>query len=228
MSILARAIRPTTTRIAGTTMTKGVAAQATHRGKHTLPDLKYDYSELEPVVDARIMELHHSKHHQTYVNSLNDAEAKYAEALHKNDVASQIALQAALKFHGGGHLNHTLFWENLAPKSQGGGSPPTGKLATDIDATFGGFDAFKKTFNTALAGIQGSGWSWLVKNKETGGLEIISLPNQDPVVGKYTPIVGIDAWEHAYYLQYENRKAEYFAAIWDVVNWKTAEKRYGA
>jgi len=201
--------------------------QAT-RLKHTLPDLSYDYGALEPAISAKIMELHHSKHHQTYVNGLNDAETKYAEALHKGNVEKQVDLQALVKFHGGGHLNHTLFWENLSPKSQNGGAPPTGALASSIDKTWGSFDSFKKAMNAALMGVQGSGWAWLVKDSETGTVGIVTRPNQDPVVGKLIPLLGIDAWEHAYYLQYENRKAEYFGAIWDVLNWKAAEKRFGA
>ncbi|KAG0124884.1 Manganese/iron superoxide dismutase [Tuber indicum] len=198
------------------------------RYKHTLPDLPYDYAALEPAISGKIMELHHSKHHQTYVNSLNDAEEKYASAVSANDVQRQISLHSLLRFHGGGHINHTLFWENLAPKSSGGGEPPSGKLAGAITSTYGSVENLKKMMNASLAGIQGSGWSWLAKDKDTGALQVIAMPNQDPVVGKYVPLLGIDAWEHAYYLQYQNRKAEYFNAIWDVVNWKAAEARYKA
>ena len=118
------------------------------------------------------MELHHKNHHQTYVNSLNDATEKLSTAQSKSDIASQIALQPLINFHGGGHINHTLFWENLAPKSSGGGEPPSGKLASEIDTTFGGLDNFKTEFNKALAAIQGSGWAWLVKDKQTGGIGI--------------------------------------------------------
>ncbi|KAF8445410.1 superoxide dismutase mitochondrial precursor [Terfezia claveryi] len=205
-----------------------VASTQATRTKHTLPHLPYDYGALEPVISGKIMELHYTKHHQTYVNGLNDAEAKYAEALGLGDVAKQVELQTLVKFHGGGHLNHTLFWENLAPKSCGGGEPPSGTLASQINKTWGTYDAFKKTMNAALMGVQGSGWAWLVKDSETGGVGIVTRPNQDPVVGKLKPLLGIDAWEHAYYLQYENRKAEYFGAIWNVVNWKAAEKRFAA
>ncbi|KAA8910228.1 Fe-Mn family superoxide dismutase [Sphaerosporella brunnea] len=221
MPFITRVVRPT----ARVVSVRGLANSAV-RQKHTLPELKYGYAELEPFISGRIMELHYTKHHQTYVNSLNEAEEKYAAAVHANDVQAQINLQPLLKFHGGGHINHTLFWENLAPKSAGGGEPPSGELSKAIEKNWGDLANFKKTFNGYLAGIQGSGWSWLVKNKELGELEIISLPNQDPVVGKYVPIMGIDAWEHAYYLQYENRKAEYFGAVWDVINWKTAVERY--
>lgn len=171
------------------------------------------------------MELHHSKHHQTYVTSYNTAEEKMQEALAKGDITTAIATQPLINFHGGGHTNHSLFWENLAPKSQGGGEPPSGALATSIDSHFGSLEALKEKFNTALAGIQGSGWAWLVQDTQTGALSIRTYANQDAVVGQFRPLLGIDAWEHAYYLQYQNRKADYFKAIWDVVNWKAAEKR---
>ncbi|KAI9892765.1 MAG: Superoxide dismutase [Mn], mitochondrial [Vezdaea aestivalis] len=168
------------------------------RGKATLPDLKYDYAALEPSISGQIMELHHSKHHQTYVNSYNAASEKLAEAQATSNIKEQIALQPLINFHGGGHTNHTLFWENLVPKSQGGGTPPSGELATAIDSTFGGYDALKGKFNAALAGLQGSGWVWLVREKETGNIGIKSYANQDPVVGAFEPLLGIDAWEHAY------------------------------
>lgn len=171
------------------------------------------------------MELHHSKHHNTYVTSLNNFSEQLASAQQSQDTAAQIALQPLINFHGGGHINHTLFWENLAPKAQGGGAPPTGPLAAKIDAAYGSLEGFQKTFNAALAGIQGSGWAWLVQDTQTGNIGIKTYANQDPVVGQFRPILGVDAWEHAYYLQYQNRKAEYFGAIWDVINWKAAEKR---
>jgi len=174
------------------------------------------------------MELHHSKHHQTYVTSLNNFSEQIQEAAAKSDIAAQIALQPMINFHGGGHLNHSLFWENLAPKSAGGGEPPSGALAKAIDEHFGGLDKLQGEINKALAGIQGSGWAWLVQDKQTGKIQVKTYANQDPVVGQFTPLLGIDAWEHAYYLQYQNRKAEYFSAIWDVINWKAAEKRYKA
>lgn len=196
------------------------------RGKATLPDLKYDYGALEPAISGQIMELHHSKHHNTYVNSLNDFNEKMATAKQKEDYAGQIALQPMINFHGGGHINHTLFWENLAPKSQGGGEPPKGALAKAIEESYGSLDALKEKFNVALAGVQGSGWAWIVQDTQTGNIGIKTYANQDPVVAQFRPILGIDAWEHAYYLQYQNRKAEYFKAVWDVVNWSAAEKRF--
>src|SRR5271170_2047792 len=143
------------------------------------------------------MELHHSKHHQTYVNSFNDASEKFAAAEASDDIAARITLLPLINFHGGGHLNHSLFWENLAPKSAGGGEPPSGALSKAIDDTFGSLEEMKKKFNAALAGIQGSGWAWLVKDTQTGNIGIKTYANQDPVVGQFKPLLGIDAWEHA-------------------------------
>jgi Fe-Mn family superoxide dismutase len=194
------------------------------------------------------MELHHSKHHNTYVTSYNAASDKMETARADNDIKTQIETQPLINFHGGefdcklmlcttpltcssssssgGHINHSLFWENLAPKSQGGGEPPSGPLSKAIDTHYGSLDALKQKFNAALAGVQGSGWAWLVQDTQTGAIQIKTYANQDPVVGQFRPILGVDGWEHAYYLQYQNRKAEYFNAIWDVINWKAAEKRF--
>ena len=171
------------------------------------------------------MELHHKAHHQTYVNSYNQFSASMHEAQETHNIPAILSLQPLLNFHGGGHLNHSLFWENLSPTSAHGGSPPTGALLTTLNSTFGSLPNFISTFNTALASIQGSGWAWLVREKATGSVSIKTYANQDPVVGPYEPLLGIDAWEHAYYLQYQNRKAEYFTAVWDVVNWKVVETR---
>ena len=188
------------------------------RGKATLPDLPCkslpsstfkslnlrsnvttdDYGALEPSISGQIMELHHSKHHQTYVNSYNNFTEQLASATSASDPAAQIALQPLINFHGGGHINHSLFWENLAPKSSGGGEPPSGKLGNAIDQAYGSLDNLKKLMNTKLAGIQGSGWAWLVKDTETGALQVRTYANQDPVVGQFQPLLGVDAWEHAY------------------------------
>lgn len=165
-------------------------------------------------------------HHKTYVTNYNAAVEKLEAAVASSDIQAQIALQPAINFNGGGHTNHSLFWENLAPSKNGGGEPPSGALAKAIDETYGSVDALKEKFNAALAGIQGSGWAWLVQDTQTGKIAIRTYANQDPVVGQFKPLLGIDAWEHSYYLQYQNRKAEYFKAIWDVVNWKAAEKRF--
>ncbi|KAF2859491.1 manganese and iron superoxide dismutase [Piedraia hortae CBS 480.64] len=204
----------------------GLAGAAFTRGKATLPDLAYDYGALEPAISGKIMELHHNAHHKTYVTNYNAAQDKMSEALAQGDIATQIATQAAINFNGGGHVNHSLFWENLAPTSQGGGEPPSGSLSKAINETWGSVDTLKEKMNTALAGIQGSGWAWLVQDTQTGALSIRTYANQDAVVGQFRPLLGIDAWEHAYYLQYNNKKAEYFKNIWNVINWKAAEKRF--
>ncbi|KDN53629.1 putative SOD2-superoxide dismutase precursor, mitochondrial [Tilletiaria anomala UBC 951] len=194
------------------------------RSKHTLPDLPYDFGALEPAISAQIMQLHHQKHHNTYVTNLNAAEEAMSDALAKKDVKKAIATQKALNFNGGGHLNHSLFWTNLAPPKQGGGELSAGPLQQQIEKDFGSLDGLKSKMNTALAGIQGSGWGWLGYDKEKGKLDIVTTANQDPLI-THIPLIGIDAWEHAYYLQYQNVKADYFKAIWDVINFKEAEKR---
>ncbi|RMJ21400.1 hypothetical protein PHISP_07732 [Aspergillus sp. HF37] len=213
-------------RVGASATSKGLSGMTFARGKATLPDLSYDYGALEPSISGKIMEVHHKAHHQTYVNNYNTAVEQIQQAQSSNDIAAQIALKPAINFNGGGHLNHTLFWENLAPKSAGGGEPPSGSLSQAINTTYGSLDEFKNKMNTALAGIQGSGWAWLVKDKNTGQIGIRTYANQDPVVGQFAPLLGIDAWEHAYYLQYQNRKAEYFKSIWEVINWKAVEARF--
>ncbi|KAF8647251.1 hypothetical protein AX16_006819 [Volvariella volvacea WC 439] len=192
---------------------------------HTLPDLPYDYNALEPFISEQIMTLHHKKHHQTYVNALNAAEEAYARA---STPKERIALQAALKFNGGGHINHSLFWKNLAPSSSKGGNGGVlkdGPLKDAIIRAFGSVEAFKKEFNTTTAAIQGSGWGWLGLNPSTKVLEIVTTANQDPLL-THIPIIGVDIWEHAFYLQYLNVKADYLNAIWNVINFDEAEKRF--
>lgn len=171
------------------------------------------------------MEIHHKGHHQTYVTNLNNTIETLAEAREKGDTFKAAALAPALNFNGGGHVNHSLFWENLAPANKDGGGEPEGNLKKAIERDFGSFDTLKTQINTALAGIQGSGWAWLAKDKTAGTLQVITRPNQDPVTGNYAPLMGIDAWEHAYYLQYQNKKADYFKAIWNVINWKKVGER---
>jgi len=168
------------------------------------------------------MQLHHTKHHQTYVNGLNAAEEQYAKS---SSTKEKIALQSALKFNGGGHINHTLFWTILAPQSEGGGELSQGPLKDAIKADFGGIDALKKELNAKTAAIQGSGWGWLGFNKTTGKLETVTTANQDPLLS-HVPIIGIDIWEHAFYLQYKNVKPDYLNAIWNVINFKEAEQRF--
>ena len=196
---------------------------------YQLPDLPYDYSALEPVIAGEIMELHHKKHHNAYVTNLNKALEQYAEAEKKGDVAAMIALQSAIKFNGGGHVNHSIFWTNLAPTSAGGGTPPTGKLAEAINATFGSLEKFIEKFNGKTGPIQGSGWGWLGYNKASGSLEIATCSNQDPLsTTGLIPLLGVDVWEHAYYLQYKNVRPEYLKAIWQVINWQNIAERYEA
>ncbi|KAK0636127.1 superoxide dismutase [Bombardia bombarda] len=175
------------------------------------------------------MELHHSKHHQTYVTNLNRALESHHAAILANDIAAQIALQPVIKFNGGGHINHALFWQNLAPESDEGAKPDAApSLVAEITKRWGSVDKFKENFSSALLGIQGSGWGWLVKEEGegAGALRIITTQNQDPVFSGEVPIIGVDMWEHAYYLQYLNGKASYVENIWNVINWKTAEQRF--
>uniref|UniRef100_A0ABI7Z3P6 Superoxide dismutase n=8 Tax=Felidae TaxID=9681 RepID=A0ABI7Z3P6_FELCA len=197
------------------------------RQKHSLPDLPYDYGALEPHINAQIMQLHHSKHHATYVNNLNVLEERYREALEKGDVTTQVALQPGLKFNGGGHINHSIFWTNLSPK---GGGEPKGELLEAIKRDFGSFDKFKEKLTTVSVGVQGSGWGWLGFNKEQGRLQIAACFNQDPLEGTtgLIPLLGIDVWEHAYYLQYKNVRPDYLKAIWNVINWENVTERYMA
>lgn len=196
------------------------------RTKVSLPDLDYDYGALEPYISGQINEIHYTKHHQTYANGYNTAIEQHAEAKEKGEVKKTIELLKLINFNGGGYTNHCLFWKNLAPPSQGGGEPPTGELASQIATQYGSLDNLMAATNAKLAGIQGSGWAFIVKNKENNALDVVTTANQDTVVGPYVPLVAIDAWEHAYYLQYQNVKADYFKAIWNVVNWKEAENRF--
>jgi len=195
--------------------------------QYKLPDLSYDFNALEPVISAEIMTLHYTKHHQAYVTNLNAALEKNAEAEAKSDLAGSIALQPQIKFNGGGHINHSIFWTNLAPKGSGG--EPDSLLAKAIDESFGSFDRFVETFNTKTVAIQGSGWGWLGYNKASKRLEISACANQDPLsaIG-LVPLLGIDVWEHAYYLQYKNVRADYVKAIWQIVNWKNVSERFAA
>ncbi|KAK1922207.1 manganese superoxide dismutase [Papiliotrema laurentii] len=195
------------------------------RSQHTLPPLPYAYDALEPSISSEIMTLHHTKHHQTYVNGLNAAEESLGKFQSAGDIKSIIGLQAALKFNGGGHINHSLFWKNLAPSSSAETKVPTsGALYDQVTADFGSFDNLKKEVNAKTAAVQGSGWGWLGFNKGTKKLEVVTTANQDPLL-THVPIIGIDIWEHAFYLQYKNVKPDYLNAIWDVINYKEAEAR---
>ncbi|AOA61769.1 Superoxide dismutase [Mn], mitochondrial [Komagataella phaffii CBS 7435] len=207
---------------------KLASSLVTTRTKVSLPDLRWDFHELEPFISGKINELHYTKHHQTYVNGYNAAIEQLSEAKETNNTPKVIELQQALRFHGGGYVNHNLFWDNLAPPKQGGGELPSesSDFSKKVIEEYGSFDSLISLTNSKLAGIQGSGWAFIVKNKENGSVEVVQRPNQDTVSGSLVPLVAIDAWEHAYYLQYQNVKADYFKAIWNVINWKEAEKRF--
>lgn len=195
--------------------------------QYQLPQLPYSLDALEPVISADIMNLHYNKHHAAYVANLNKALEQYEEAEKKNDLSALIALQKAIKFNGGGHVNHSIFWTNLAPKNSGGGKAPEGELSNHINKCFGSLDKLIEQMSAKAVAIQGSGWAWLGWNKAKGALEIATCDNQDPLstLG-FTPLLGIDVWEHAYYLQYKNVRADYVKAIWSIVNWKNVEERF--
>lgn len=194
---------------------------------YQLPDLPYDYNALEPVISAEIMELHYSKHHRAYVTNLNAALEKYHQAETKNDISAMITLQSAIKFNGGGHINHSIFWTNLGPVSKGAGGAPKGELLKAIERDFGTFDVFKEKFNATATAIQGSGWGWLAYNKGSKVLEIVALSNHDLLSSMgLVPIFTVDVWEHAYYLQYKNLRGDFVKAIWQVLNWRNMEERF--
>ncbi len=202
--------------------------------RHTLPPLPYDFAALEPHIDAQTMQIHHGKHHQTYITNLNNALAKHPELAQKNleDLLRGINsvpedIRTTVRNNGGGHHNHSLFWTIMAPPAKGGGGEPRGDLAEAIERTFGGFAKFKELLSTAATTQFGSGWGWLTVSN--GKLEVGSKPNQDsPLMDNKIPILGLDVWEHAYYLKYQNRRPDYVAAWWNVVNWEEVARRYDA
>lgn len=199
---------------------------------HTLPALNYAYDALEPHIDAMTMEIHHSRHHQTYINNLNAAlegapelAALLVEDLLRRFNTLPATLQGAVRNHGGGHANHTLFWLVMSPQ---GGGEPGGELALAIERELGGFDTFKQAFTQAALSRFGSGWAWLVVDK-AGRLQVESSANQDsPLMHGHTPILGLDVWEHAYYLKYQNKRPDYIAAFYQVVDWAEVARRYQA
>lgn len=200
---------------------------------HTLPALPYPENALEPYIDAQTMNIHHTKHHQAYVNNLNAALEGLPElaALSLEDLQKSLDKvpedkRAAVRNNGGGHYNHSLFWTVIGPNK---GGAPTGALAEAIDKAFGSFDAFKEAFTKAATTRFGSGWAWLIK-KADGSLAVTSTPNQDnPLMdGSGVPLLGLDVWEHAYYLKYQNRRPDYIAAWWNVVNWPEVARRFSA
>ncbi|WP_240376650.1 superoxide dismutase [Bacillus piscicola] len=198
---------------------------------HQLPELPYAPDALEPHIDEETMKIHHGKHHNTYVTKLNaaleghdDLAGKDVDELIKDLNALPESIRTAVRNNGGGHSNHTFFWQILSPN---GGGAPSGELSDAISSKWGSLDSFKDEFAKAAAGRFGSGWAWLVVNN--GDLEIVDTPNQDsPLTDGKTPILGLDVWEHAYYLKYQNRRPDYISAFWNVVNWDEVEKRYKA
>jgi Fe-Mn family superoxide dismutase len=198
---------------------------------HTLPALPYDFGALEPHIDTQTMQIHHGKHHQTYVTNLNNALDKHPDLHNKSldDLVRDVNsvpedIRTAVRNNGGGHWNHSLFWKLMAPNA---GGAPTGDVSNGINAAFGSFDKFKEQFNAAATGRFGSGWVWLIDNG--GKLEVASTPNQDnPLMEGKKAILGVDVWEHAYYLKYQNRRPDYLAAWWNTLNWNAINARYAA
>ncbi|MGC8640944.1 MAG: superoxide dismutase [Isosphaeraceae bacterium] len=200
--------------------------------EYTLPPLPYDFGALEPHIDAKTMEIHHGKHHAGYVNNLNaalkehpDHQGKTIEALISNLSALPEGIRTAVRNNGGGHANHSMFWQIMKP---GGGGEPKGAIAQAITSELGGFAAFKEAFSKAATTRFGSGWAWLVLGKD-GKLAVTSTPNQDsPIMDGLTPVLGLDVWEHAYYLKYQNRRPDYVSAWWNTINWDEVNRRYTA
>ncbi len=201
--------------------------------RHALPELPYDFAALEPYIDTQTMQIHHGKHHQAYVTNLNNALSKHPELFNKSleELLRGISsipddIRTTVRNNGGGHHNHSLFWTIMAPAGKGGGQP-SGKLAEAIERTFGAFAKFKEQLSTAATSQFGSGWAWLTV--ANGKLEVAGRPNQDsPLMDNKIPILGVDVWEHAYYLKYQNRRPDYVTAWWNVVNWQEVGRRFEA
>ena len=200
-------------------------------GKYTLPKLPYGYDALEPHIDARTMEIHHTKHHQTYTDKLNTALEKCSSDIQNKDILEILSnidqipsdQKGAINFNGGGYDNHKLFWDNMKPN---GGGEPGGAVADAINASFGSFSDFKEKFSSTTTVIQGSGWGWLVYNPSSSKVEYTSMPNQtSPRTKGLVPLLGLDVWEHAYYLKYQNKRPDYISAWWNVVNWDEVDSR---
>ena len=204
----------------------------------TLPDLPYPYNALEPYIDERTMQIHHDKHHAAYVKNVNDALAGNEKllSLPVEDLMKDLSqvpeeVRTKVRNNGGGHANHTMFWTMMAASGKGGGGQPAGELAAAVDAAFGSFAQFQEKFASSGVGRFGSGWVWLIKDPSTSSgqvkVSIVDTPNQDtPLMEGKTPILGLDVWEHAYYLKYQNLRADYIKAWWNVVNWKEVERRF--
>jgi Fe-Mn family superoxide dismutase len=200
--------------------------------KYELPKLPYAYDALEPYIDAKTMEIHYTKHHQTYVTKLNEALEKHPKLADKpleellgNLGAVPEDIRTAVRNHGGGHANHSFFWTVMGPMKTDAGKEPTGRVLAEIKTAFGDFKQFKEAFTKTAAGVFGSGWAWLVMD-EDGKFVITSTPNQDsPLMNQQTPVLGLDVWEHAYYLKYQNKRPDYIEAWWNVVDWAAVNAR---
>jgi superoxide dismutase, Fe-Mn family len=196
---------------------------------HQLPPLPYAHDALEPHIDAQTMRLHHDLHHQSYVDGLNKAEQMLADARRGGDLALVKHWEREAAFHGSGHILHSVFWPNLAPAGQGGGGEPTGELAAKITADFGGFEPFKVHFAAASTQVEGSGWGILARRPHDGALVILTAEkHQNLTQWGVTPLLVLDVWEHAYYLRYQNRRAEYVKNFWEIVNWSNVAERFAA
>jgi Fe-Mn family superoxide dismutase len=203
--------------------------------KYELPKLPYGYDALEPYIDAKTMEIHYTKHHQTYVTKLNEALDKHPEIAEKplEELLANLDgvpedIRTAVRNHGGGHSNHSFFWTIMGPNMPNIGKEPDGKIAGEIAGAFGDVSKFKEEFTKAATGVFGSGWAWLVVG-EDGKLVVVSTPNQDsPLIKHQKPLLGLDVWEHAYYLKYQNKRPDYIDAWWNVVNWSEVNKRFDA
>ena len=200
--------------------------------KYELPELPYPYDALEPNIDAKTMEIHYTKHHQTYTNNLNAAIEKCSSDIQDKDIIEILSnldqipneLRGAINFNGGGFDNHRIFWKNLSPK---GGGEPNGSISDAINSSFGSFASFKEKFSSSTVAIQGSGWGWLVFNPSSKKVEYKSMPNQtSPRTEGLIPLLGCDVWEHAYYLKYQNKRPDYVAAWWNIINWNDVNERF--
>ncbi|VFJ13035.1 Superoxide dismutase [Mn] [Candidatus Nitrosocosmicus franklandus] len=200
--------------------------------KYELPPLPYSFDALEPHIDAKTMEIHYTKHHQTYTNNLNAALEKCSDEIQNKDIVEILSnldivpaeVRGAINFNGGGFDNHRIFWSNMTPN---GGGEPQGSIAEAINSTFGSFSSFKEKFTTSTVGIQGSGWGWLVFDPENNKVDYKSMPNQtSPRTEGLIPLLGCDVWEHAYYLKYQNKRPDYVNAWWNLINWKDVNERY--
>jgi Fe-Mn family superoxide dismutase len=211
---------------------KGFIINYNTMSKYELPSIPYSYDALEPHIDAKTMEIHHTKHHQTYTNNLNIALEKCSQDIQNKDIVEILTnineippdTKGAINFNGGGFDNHRIFWNNLSPN---GGGEPNGSIASAINDSFESFEKFKEKFNSSTVAIQGSGWGWLVYNPSTGKVEYKAMPNQtSPRTEGLIPLLGCDVWEHAYYLKYQNKRPDYVNAWWNVVNWNDVNKRF--